>query len=181
MPHVCPWWGGYFIDHRFRRLLHKPEVILAPLVRPGLTVLDFGCGMGFFAIPMARLVADGGRVFAVDLQQKMLDVLKKRAAKAGVADRIHAHPCRPDSIGVEGPIDFALAFYSAHEVPDVRRLLGEIHGCLRFGGRFLLVEPVGHVSAQAFQNMISVAEGVGLTVDNRPRIRLSRAAAMLKG
>ncbi len=54
-PHVCPWWGGYFIDNRFRRILHKPEKILDPYVRRGMTVLDFGCGMGFFSIAMARL------------------------------------------------------------------------------------------------------------------------------
>ncbi len=37
-PHVCPGWGGYFIDNRFRRLLHKPEKILAPYVQQGMTV-----------------------------------------------------------------------------------------------------------------------------------------------
>jgi len=180
MPHVCPWWGGYFIDNRLRRLFHQPEVILAPFVQPGMTALDFGCGMGFFAISMAKLVGDDGLVLAVDLQQKMLDVLGKRAAKAGVKGRIRTHRCKPDSIGLEGPVDFALAFYSAHEAPDLRRLLREIHGCIGLGGRLLLVEPVGHVSARAFQNMISVAEDVGLVLYDRPRVRLSRAAVMLK-
>ncbi len=56
MPHVCPWWGGYFLDNRFRRLLHKPHMILAPYVREGMTVMDFGCGMGLFSIAMAKMV-----------------------------------------------------------------------------------------------------------------------------
>jgi 16S rRNA C967 or C1407 C5-methylase (RsmB/RsmF family) len=38
-------------------------------------------------------------VIAVDLQQKMLDVLFHRAQRAGVADRIQPHCCRPDHIG----------------------------------------------------------------------------------
>ena len=179
-PHVCPWWGGYFIDNRFRRLLHNPERILGPHVRSGMTVMDVGCGMGFFAIAMARLVGPGGRVIAVDFQQKMLDVLRKRAAKAGVGDRIDAHRCQVDALEVEGPVDFALAFYSAHEVPDLPRLFREIHECLRPGGRFLLVEPVGHVSAADFQNQLAMAQDVGLVAGDRPRIRLSRAAVLVK-
>jgi ubiquinone/menaquinone biosynthesis C-methylase UbiE len=146
-----------------------------------MTAMDFGCGMGFFAIPMARLVGEGGSVLAVDLQQKMLDVLRKRAARAGLADRIRTHRCEADALGVGQPVDFALAFYSAHEVPDLRRLLTELHGCLRTGGRLLVVEPVGHVSAAAFEEMVSMAEAMGLALDARPRICLSRAAALVKG
>jgi 2-polyprenyl-3-methyl-5-hydroxy-6-metoxy-1,4-benzoquinol methylase len=88
LPHICPWWGGYFIDNPLRRLIHDLQTILGPYVKPGMTVLDVGCGMGFFSIGMARMVGDEGRVIAVDLQQKMLDVLWRRAQRAGVADRI---------------------------------------------------------------------------------------------
>jgi ubiquinone/menaquinone biosynthesis C-methylase UbiE len=83
-----------------------------------------------------HLPGHDGRVIAVDLQQKMLDVLQKRAKKAGVAERITTHRCEKDSIGLAEPIDFVLAFYSAHEVPDLRRLLAEIHGCLRPDGSY---------------------------------------------
>lgn len=82
MPHVCPWWGGYFIDNPLR-LLHNAEKILGPYVKPGMTVMDVGCGMGFFSIAMAQMVGDQGRVIAADLQEKMLDVLRRRAEKAG--------------------------------------------------------------------------------------------------
>lgn len=91
--HICPWWGGYFLDNRFRRLLHDPEKIVGPYVRPGMTVIDVGCGMGLFAIAMAKMVGQSGLVIAVDLQQKMLDVLRRRAETAGVADRIQLHRC----------------------------------------------------------------------------------------
>ena len=180
MPHVCPWWGGYFIDNRFRRLLHRPEVILAPYVQPGMTVMDFGCGMGFFSIPIARLVGDEGHVIAVDLQQKMLDVLNNRAQKAGIADRIHTHRCEPSSISIDGQVDFAMAFYSVHEVPDVERLITEIHGLLRTQGRLLIVEPVGHVRQLKFDRMMTLAEELGFQVEERPRICLSHAAVLMR-
>jgi SAM-dependent methyltransferase len=179
-PHVCPWWGGYFIDNPLRRWLHNPKRILAPYVVPGMTVMDFGCGMGMFAIAMAEKVGPEGRVIAVDLQAKMLEVLMQRARKAGVAERIRPHCCAADSIGLDEQVDFVLAFYSAHEVPDVRRLIGEVYGCLRAGGKFLVVEPVGHVTAQEFEAMLSLADEIGLQEQERPRIRFSRAAVLLK-
>jgi len=178
---VCPWWGGYFLDNPLRRLLHSPEKILRPYVRLGMTVMDFGCGMGLFSIAMARLVGDGGRVIAVDLQQRMLDVLADRANKAGLAERITTHRCEATSIGLGVPVDFTLAFYSVHEVPDLARLLGEIHACLRPGGKFLAVEPIGHVRAKDFQRMVSMAHQIGLQEVERPRIRLSHAAVFIKG
>ena len=181
MPHVCPWWCGYFIDNRFRRLLHNPEAILGPYVQPGMTGLDFGCGMGFCSIPMAQLVGDSGKVIAADLQQKMLNGVTKRAGKAGVADRIETHLCESDSIGQLEPVDFAVAFYSVHEVPDERRLLEEVFECLRGGSRFLVVEPIIHVTAKHFESMVTICQEVGFVVEDRPRIRLSRAVVLVKG
>ena len=81
MPHVCPWLGGLFIDNPVRRLLHDPAKILGPYVQRAMTVMDVGCGMGFFSIAMATMVADQGSVIVVDLQQ-MLDIVKRRAEKA---------------------------------------------------------------------------------------------------
>jgi ubiquinone/menaquinone biosynthesis C-methylase UbiE len=51
-----------------------------------MTVLAPGPGMGFFTIPLARLVGPSGRVIAVDLQPKMIESLKRRASKAGVLE-----------------------------------------------------------------------------------------------
>ena len=178
--HVCPWWGGYFIDNRLRRWLHKPERILAPYVQPGMTALDFGCGMGLFSIAMARLVGDAGRVIAADLQPQMLEVLSRRAAKAGLGVRICTHQCAADRIGIDQRLDFALAFYSAHEVPDLRRLLAEIHSLLVPQGRLLVVEPIGHVTARAFANMLALAKEVGFQARERPAMRLSRAVVLQK-
>ena len=117
---------------------------------------------------MARMVGDDGQVIAVDVQQQMLDVLSKRATKAGVGQRIHTHQCFVDSLNIDEPVDFALAFYSAHEVPDVKRLIWEVHVRLRPNGRFLIVEPVGHVRMTGFSHAVTSAEEVGFQVAERP-------------
>ncbi len=56
---VCPWWLCPTFDNPLRRLIHNPDRILAGLVRPGEIALDLGCGMGYFSIPLARLVGPG--------------------------------------------------------------------------------------------------------------------------
>ena len=145
-----------------------------------MAALDFGCGMGLFTIAMAKLVGEQGRVVAADLQPQMLDVLRRRAERAGVAGRIRTHLCQPDSMGLDEPLDFALAFWSVHEVPDAGRLLAEIYGCLRLGGRFLAVEPIGHVRAGAFAGLLERAALIGFREQARPRVRLSRAVVLGK-
>ncbi len=172
--HVCPWWGGYFIDNPLRRLLHKSERFLAPFVSPGMTVLDFGCGMGFTSIAMARLLAGRGTVIAADLQPQMLRTVEKRARRAGQAERIETHRCQKDSLALDRAVQFALAFWSAHEVPDLGKLLAEVHACLVPGGKFLVVEPRGHVTPGDIVAMTEKAERTGFeTLPERPVVRWS--------
>ena len=102
--HVCPWWLGYFLINPFRRWIQNPGKIFGAHVRPGMFLLDIGCGMGFFSLDAARLAGPDGRVVCVDPQQKMIDVLMRRAAKAGLSERIEARLCTSHSLGV-GDLD----------------------------------------------------------------------------
>ncbi len=178
--HICPWWAGYFIDNRLRRLIHDPARIVGPYVRPGMTALDVGCGMGFFSLALAALVGPTGCVIAADLQPEMLQVLQRRAARAGLENRVRPHRCVPDRLGVTTPSDFALAFAMLHEVPDAARLLAEIHACLKPGGCLLIAEPRLHVPAPAFAHELSLAASVGLTLLEEPPVRWCRAALLVR-
>ncbi len=179
--HVCPWWFCYTFDNPLRRLFHDPEPLLAPFVKPGMTAVDIGCGMGYFTIPLARITGPGGRVIAVDLQQRMLDALLRRALKAGMADRITLHRCQKESLGVDGPADFALAFWMAHEVPDKPRFFREIFAFLEQEGRLLLVEPKYHVTRGTFERTLAVCREAGFRLVDQPAVALSRAVLLGKG
>ena len=48
--HVCPWWFAYTFDNPLRRLVHNPEKMLQKFIKEGDTVVDIGCGMGYFSI-----------------------------------------------------------------------------------------------------------------------------------
>ena len=179
--HVCPWWLTYTFDNPFRRLFHDPEKIFYPYIEKGMTVADIGCGFGYFAIGLAKLTGKQGKVIAADLQTKMLEKAEQRARKAGVADLIRFHKCRADHIDIDEPLDFALAFWVAHETPDVKNFFTQIYQIVRPGGLLLLAEPRIHVSGADFQNEITGAKEVGFAVKAKPLVRLSHCVLLAKG
>ncbi len=178
---VCPWWLGYALVSPLRRLWQPREKILAPFVREGMLVLEPGCGMGFFTLDLARMVGPTGRVVAVDLQERMLAVLRRRARRAKLIDRIEARLARPNRLGVSdllGRVDVAFALHVVHEVPDAASFFIEIAATLKPGGRLLFVEPRGHVSADEFTASLSLAEQAGFRVVEHPHIRRDHAALL---
>jgi 2-polyprenyl-3-methyl-5-hydroxy-6-metoxy-1,4-benzoquinol methylase len=180
---VCPVWLGYWLASPLRKLMQNPESILGPYITPGMKILEIGPAMGFFSLPMARMAGRNGQVICVDIQEKMLVGLNKRALKAGVADKIVTRVCSPDSLGVEdmaGAFDFALAFAVVHEVPDSVKLFSNIAAALKTGARCLVAEPKGHVSESEFAQKIALAERAGLRVIERPIISRSHSALLQK-
>jgi ubiquinone/menaquinone biosynthesis C-methylase UbiE len=177
---TCPWWLGRTIDNPLRRLMHDPVKLLSPYVQNGMTAADIGCGMGMFSLAMAKMVGNSGRVYSVDIQQKMLDALRKRAAKAGVADRIRLIHTNEDSIGVQEPVDFVLAFWMLHEVKDRKRFFDQIASVLKKTGALLFVEPKMHVTRSQYEDSLNVAHSAGFEVREAPSIRISWAAVLQK-
>jgi ubiquinone/menaquinone biosynthesis C-methylase UbiE len=179
--HVCPWWLAYTFDNPLRRLIHNPEKMLGDYVGEGMTVMDIGCGMGYFALGMAELVGDTGKVIAVDLQQKMLDIMLKRAARKGLLHRIVPHRAEATAMGVTTPVDFALAFWMVHEVPDPALFFQELVTILRPSAKLLYTEPAFHVSQTKYNDILAAADRAGMNITETPAIRFSRAALLERG
>ncbi len=162
--HVCPWWLCFTFDNIFRKLIHNPYKMLSPFIKEGDTVLDVGPGMGYFTIPMAKMVGEKGRIIAADIQERMLLALKKRAQQAGVEKRVIGHLSSNDSLGIKEQVDFILAFYMVHEVPDTKRFLNELFSVLKVNGTFLLVEPPFHVTKDSFVETVNLAVQAGFAI-----------------
>ena len=174
--HVCPWWCCFTFDNFLRKLFHNSEEILRPYVVAGNTVLDIGPGMGYFSIPLARLVGEMGKVIAADIQPEMLKALRRRAKRAGVEQQVITHLCKEDSLGLDMQFDFVLAFWMVHEVPNQSVFFKEIKSFLKPAGRFLLSEPILHVSQAMYEETVGTAGSVGLVLKEKPKIYLSRSA-----
>ncbi len=168
-------WEGYFLSSPMRRLLHDPQKILGPYVGSGMTVLDVGCGMGFFSLALAKMVGSEGRVVAIDLQPKMIQVLNRRAAKEGLSGSIDARLSQTkDRLGIDelaSSVNFVLAFSVIHELSDKPGIVGQIHEVLIPSGRFLLAEPRAHISADDFAQTEEIVQRAGFTIVDHPAIK----------
>jgi ubiquinone/menaquinone biosynthesis C-methylase UbiE len=180
VKHVCPRWLCFTFDNVFRKLLQDPYKILRPYIKEGDTVLDVGPGIGYFTIPLAEMVGDRGRVIAADIQQEMLAAIKKRAKRRGMQERIDLKLSSPDSLGVKTKVDFILAFWMVHEVPNKQRFLAGLYSLLKDDGKFLMVEPKIHVTKAKFAQTVHLSLKTGFTLGYSPHISLSKSALFIK-
>lgn len=178
---ICPVERAGSLDNRIRRWLQDPQKILRPYINEGMTVLDLGCGPGFFSIDIALMVGKSGRVIASDVQDGMLQKLGRKIQGTELAKRITLHRCGERKIGVYEKVDFVLAFYMVHEVPDQKEFFKGIHSIVKPNGQILIVEPPLHVSKTAFEETIRKAEDAGFEPVERPKIFLSKTMVLRKG
>jgi ubiquinone/menaquinone biosynthesis C-methylase UbiE len=177
---VCPPWMAGMLESPLRRVMHNPQKLLAGLVEPGMTVLDIGCGPGYFSLGMARMVGPQGHVIAADLQPEMLARVRTHAEKDGLLERITLHACQPARIGWTEPVEFALAFWMVHEVPDRKALMSEVYGLLKPGGRLYVVEPKLHDNQSSFDETMKIAISAGFTPLGERKVTISRAVVLGK-
>lgn len=180
--HLCPVWVGYLSLIPLRKLRHNPQKILGPYIKSGMTVMDYGCAMGFFSIPMARLVGEGGTVYCVDIQPEMLERLKKRAEKHGVSNIIRPLLVNSDYNPAElsGKLDFVMLFYVVHEVAEKKQLFADLAMMLKRGGKILFVEPEGHVTSDEFEESLRLAAEAGLELTDDKPVRNKLSAILIK-
>ena len=145
-----------------------------------MVVLDIGCGPGFFSVDMAQMVGKTGRVIAADIQEGMLQEIKDKIQGTELEKRVTLHKCEENKIGVSEHVDFVLLFYMIHEVSNVEAFFSEIETILKPNGQVFMIEPPFHVSKKAFENTIKKAKNAGLTVVERPKLFLNKAALLKK-
>lgn len=139
---VIPHFSGSHLMHLGRKMFEYPEHMLAALkIQPGMTVADVGVGIGYDTLRLARLVGPDGRVFASEVQYKMLHKLMKNASRHGLAQTItpvlashHDANLPPNSF------DLILMVDVYHECIDPPAILKGLRRALKPNGRLVLVE-----------------------------------------
>ncbi len=176
---VCPVELANSLDNRIRRWLQNPQKILAPYIREGMTVLDIGCGPGFFSVEIAKMVGKSGRVISADLQDGMLEKVRNKIKGSELEGRIKLVKCDRDKVNVLDKVDLILAFYMVHEIPDKGSFFRELKDILNENGGLLLIEPkLFHVSEKEFRQTTALAEGAGFRIYQGPKLRFSWSAVL---
>jgi ubiquinone/menaquinone biosynthesis C-methylase UbiE len=177
---VCSVEAAGALDMKLRKLIHNPYKILRPYIKEGMTVADIGCGPGFFTLEMARLVGVNGKVTAVDLQEGMLDIVRKKVSGSDLQNIIEFHNCPDEKIGLAKTFDFILVFYMVHEVPDQTAFLNEIYSLVKTEGKVLIVEPRFHVKKNDFENSEVILKSIGFEIIEEPKVFFSRSVLIRK-
>ncbi|MCD4780646.1 MAG: class I SAM-dependent methyltransferase [Candidatus Omnitrophica bacterium] len=178
---ICPLERAGSLDNKIRRWIQNPQKILGHYIEKGMTVLDVGCGPGFFSVDMARMVGKFGRVIASDLQEGMLQKVRDKIKGTELEKRITLHKCEENKIGVSEHVDFVLLFYMVHEIPNKEEFFNEIGTILKPDGQVLIVEPPFHVSKLAFKKIVEKARDVGFTGVKGPNVLFSKTVILKKG
>jgi ubiquinone/menaquinone biosynthesis C-methylase UbiE len=172
---ICPVEKAGALDNSLRRLFQNPDKILKKYINEGMNVLDLGCGPGFFSIEIAKMLKNSGKVIAADLQDGMLEKVNNKIIGTELEKRIEVHKCEDDKIGISEKVDFILAFYMIHEVPDQNKLFEELKSILKPKGQVYIIEPKFHVTKKMFEEMIHRIESIGFEIVERPKVFFSRS------
>jgi len=175
---VCSVERARVLDISLRKLIHNPNKMLKPFIKEGMTVMDLGCGPGFFTFEMAKLVGPTGKVTAVDLQDGMIEIVRKKITNSILEKNIELHKCQNDKIGLSKTFDFILIFYMLHEVPDQSIFLQEVFSLLNPGGIVLISEPKFHVTESDFDKSKKILRNIGFEIIEEPKVFFSRSVVI---
>ena len=170
------------LDNRLRRFFLKPEKFLRSYVKPGMNVIDIGCGPGVLTREIVKFSGAKGTVTACDVQEEMIEYARKKLCGIDNFGRIKWHVCSSDSLdlGNESCFDFAISFFMVHEVPDMNCLFREVFNLLKPGGIYLIAEPAFHVSKEAFYRTVKAAEICGFITAEMKKFSMGHLAVFEK-
>jgi ubiquinone/menaquinone biosynthesis C-methylase UbiE len=130
-----------WLERASREEEEKPEIVIATMrLRNGDVVADIGAGTGFYARRIARAIAPDGVVYANDIQQEMLDVLRDKAAAENLTNIVPILGSETDPKLPKATFDWILLVDVYHEFQQPKPMLAAIRASLRPGGRVALVE-----------------------------------------
>jgi ubiquinone/menaquinone biosynthesis C-methylase UbiE len=116
-------------------------IIEALDVRPGMEIVELGCGSGYYTVAVAKAIQPAGLVFAVDIQQGMLDKLKVRMEQEGVDNIIPVLADAESEIPLdEGIADAVFSVTVLPEIPDPTKVLLQVKRLLKDDGVFVNAE-----------------------------------------
>ena len=138
----CPAWLAWLVelDSPFFKTNRAAVIIERSDVRPGMTVLDVGCGPGRLTIPLARRVGEHGEVVAMDIQAGMLARARDKARAAALANIRFVQGAAGETDLGRDRFDRAFLVTVLGEIPDRDMALRKIFAALRPGGTLSVTE-----------------------------------------
>lgn len=159
----CPSWLRWLVelDNPFTKVHHAATIIANLDLKPGMTVLDAGCGPGRLTIPLSRQVGEKGHVVAMDIQHGMLNQVQSKARAAGLQNISYLQAGIGDGKLDSRSFDSALLVTVLGEITDRGAAMSEIFNVLKPGGILSITEIIFDPHFQRRQTVVNLAEAAG--------------------
>jgi len=158
----CPWWLVPLLENPYVESVAGASTLIERAgIEPGMRVLDAGCGPGRLTLPVARRLGPNGRVLALDLQPRMLQILARRVREAGLANVEIVRARLGDGALPAEAFDVALLVTVLGEIPLRLTALREIHRSLRPGGVLSVTEVLPDPHYQPLARVRALASEAG--------------------
>jgi ubiquinone/menaquinone biosynthesis C-methylase UbiE len=138
---VMGWQGASWLERQEREREERTDLLLAALMlKPGIVVADIGAGTGYLSRRMAPLVMPGGKVWAVDVQPEMINLLQAGVKRSGLT-QIEAKLSAVDDVKLPASsVDLAIMVDVYHELAYPYEVMASLLKALKPGGRLVFVE-----------------------------------------
>ena len=142
-----PWWLAWVMENPYMLLVNPAGRIVHSLsLQPGMSLLDLGCGAGRITVPAAVRLRPGGQALGVDMQERMISRLHRRARRYGVQN-IRTQRLRLNQDLLPGPEgrtgwDRVSLVTVLGEIPDRFGLLQRVHNILGPRGILVITEVI---------------------------------------
>jgi precorrin-6B methylase 2 len=141
IAHVMGFAAAPWLERPEREREEKTTAMIESLkLKPGMTVADIGAGSGVITLKMAAKVGDTGKVYAVDIQQEMLDLLADKLNKLDVKNVELVLSTAKSPKLPEASLDLAIMVDVYHELEYPYETMLALSKCMKPGGRIVLVE-----------------------------------------
>lgn len=141
IAHVMSWQGAGWLERPEREKEEQVTKMLAALkLKPGDVIADMGAGSGYHTFRMAKLVGDKGKVYAVDIQPEMLDIIRKRVKAQEVTNVVPVHNTETEAKLPPNSIDLVLLVDVYHEFAYPYEMTIDLIKALKPKGRMVFVE-----------------------------------------
>ena len=165
----APAFIGRFLDSNLRRWVQPPDKLIERSgIKPGMTVIDLGCGSGAFITFVAKVVGEQGRVYAVDIQPAMLQQLERKLFKSENQDvrNIELKEASAYELPFEdGALDLVYMVTVLQEIPDRGKALREIRRVLKPGGILAVTEFLPDPDYPWRSTVIKICQREGFVLD----------------
>jgi ubiquinone/menaquinone biosynthesis C-methylase UbiE/mono/diheme cytochrome c family protein len=163
-----------FFTSAEREKYERADLVISALhLHNGATVADLGCGTGYFTWRLAQHVGPKGKVYAVDVQQSMLDLTKAAVDAHNMSNVEYVLATESSPRLPQGSVDLVFIAYAYHEFGDPAAMMRAIRRVLKPGGRVLILEyakesniaPASPLHRMSFEEIRHEIEPIGFVVD----------------